>query len=222
MTDAERRRIEGLDSTQNYAANNAADFPAGSVQETQIEIIRTELALVEGFAANQAAGRGDAGSAFENKDTARENLHERMTPIADIAKVMEYEFDGIAPRFKMPRNRTDQDMLATARAWIVELVPFDADFQRYGLDRNFIADLTAAADAFENSMAAPETAVAERVAATAEIGAAIRRAMVAHRIVVAVMKVKYANNPGKLAAWLSASHIEKAPRRTPTPLPPMP
>ena len=220
MTDAERRRIEGLDSTQNYAANNAADFPAGSVQETQIAIIRAELALVDGFTADQAAGRGDAGSAFENKDTARENLHERMKPIADIAKVMEYEFDGIAERFKMPRNRTDQDMLATARAWIVELVPFDADFQRYGLDRNFIADLTAAADAFENSMAAPETAVAERVAATAEIGASIRRAMIAHRIVVAVMKVKYANNPGKLAAWLSASHIEKAPKRTPPPTPP--
>ena len=58
--------------------------------------------------------------------------------------------------------------------------------------------------------------------ATVVLGAVIRRAMIAHRIVVAVMKIKYANNPGKLAAWLSASHIEKAPRRTPTPPPPAP
>lgn len=220
MTDAERRRIEGLSNTVTFATDNAADFPGGSVQETQIAAITAELALVEAATVEQAASRGEAGSAFENKDTARENLHEKMTPIADIAKVMEYEFDGIADRFKMPRNRTDQDMLATARAWVQELPPFDADFQRYGLDRNFIADLAAAADAFENSMPATSTAVTERVAATADIGASIRRAMVAHRIVVAVMKIKYANNPGKLAAWLSASHIEKAPRRTPPPTPP--
>ena len=68
-------------------------------------------------------------------------------------------------------------------------------------------------------MPATTTAVSERAAATAELGANIRSAMISHRIVVAVMKIKYANNPGKLAAWLSASHIEKAPKRTPPPMP---
>ena len=28
------------------------------------------------------------------------------------------------------------------------------------------------------------------------------------------MKVKYANNPGKLAEWAAATHIERAPRRS--------
>lgn len=220
MTDAERRRIEGLSNTVTYADENAADFPAGSVQEKEITKIRTELTNTDQYAVGQVTGEGEAGSAFENKDTARENLHERMKPIADAAKVMEYEIDGIADMFRMPRNRTDQDMLNTARAWVTAAAPYDADFQRYGLDRNFIADLNAAADAFDNSMPATTAAVAERVAATADLGASIRRAMVSHRIVVAVMKIIYANNPGKLAAWLSASHIEKAPRRTPPPTPP--
>ena len=222
MTDAERRRIEGLGSTETYATENPADFPAGSVQETQIAVIRTELTLVDGFAVDQATGEGGAGAAYENKDTARENLHENMVPIADAAKVMEYEFDGIAEIFKMPRRRSDLDMLTTARAWVIAAAPYNADFQRYNLHKDFIADLTAAADAFDNSMAAPTTAITERVAATADIGASIRRAMIAHRIVVAVMKIKYANAPGKLAAWLSASHIEKAPRRTVQPSPPTP
>jgi len=218
MTDAERRRIEGLSNTVTYATDNPTDFPAGTVQAAQIAVITAELALVDGFTADQAAGRGEAGSAFENKDTARENLREHMAPIPEAARVMEYEFDGISQRFRMPRNRTDQDMLATARAWVTELVPFQADFERYGLDHHFIPDLEAAADAFENSMPATSTAVSGRAAATADIGASIRRAMIAHRIVVAVMKIKYANNPGKLAAWLSASHIEKAPKRTVPPI----
>ena len=147
MTDAERRRIEGLSNTVTYADENPADFPAGSVQQTEIDKIRTELTDIDQSAVGQAAGRGEAGSAFENKDTARENLREHMAPIPDAARVMEYEFDGIANRFRMPRNRTDLDMLNTARAWVTELVPYDADFQRYGLDRNFIADLNTAADA---------------------------------------------------------------------------
>lgn len=34
-----------------------------------------------------------------------------------------------------------------------------------------------------------------------------------------IVKNRYANNPGKLAAWISASHVEKAPS---TPTPPTP
>ena len=30
---------------------------------------------------------------------------------------------------------------------------------------------------------------------------------------------KYANDPGKLAAWLSADHVEKAPKKKETPTP---
>jgi hypothetical protein len=41
------------------------------------------------------------------------------------------------------------------------------------------------------------------------------------RKLTSLMKVKYANNPGKLAEWIAATHIERAPRRT-KPKPPGP
>ncbi len=42
--------------------------------------------------------------------------------------------------------------------------------------------------------------------------------MVAKRILDGVVQNKYNNDPGKLAAWISASHVEKAPKKkTPTP-----
>jgi hypothetical protein len=42
---------------------------------------------------------------------------------------------------------------------------------------------------------------------------------VAARILDGIVQNKYANNPGKLAAWLSASHVEKAPKKKDPPTP---
>ncbi len=42
--------------------------------------------------------------------------------------------------------------------------------------------------------------------------------MIKVRILDGIVRNAYANDPGKLAAWISASHVEKAPKKqTPTP-----
>ncbi len=52
----------------------------------------------------------------------------------------------------------------------------------------------------------------------ADTAANIRARLIAVRTIDANVQNKYANNPGKLAAWLSARHFEKAPKKsTPTP-----
>lgn len=84
---------------------------------------------------------------------------------------------------------------------------------------NVASALGDAANSFEATFSAPVTAVDNRVAATAEIGESIRRGMIALRICDAVMKNLYAANTGKLAAWLSASHVERDPKK---PTPPTP
>ncbi len=60
---------------------------------------------------------------------------------------------------------------------------------------------------------------AEHVAATADTAAKIREGMIIVRVLDGIVKNKYANDPGKLAAWISASHVEKAPKK---PVPPTP
>ena len=210
MTDAERVRKEAFIRTSKYKLDNDVDFPAGSIQAIQIAAIDAELAILNTQAVDQAVGEGAAGSAFESKDTARENLRAEMAPIAALARVMEHSFDGISEIFRMPRNRSDQDTLTTARAWFIASAPYEPNFIAYGMPSHFRDNLNIAADNFENSFPATVTATDERVAATAELGASIRRGMIALRTVKAIMKVKYANNVGKLAAWLSATHIEKS------------
>jgi hypothetical protein len=42
--------------------------------------------------------------------------------------------------------------------------------------------------------------------------------MVIVRVLDGIVRNRYANDPGKLAVWVSASHVEKAPaKKPPTP-----
>lgn len=212
MNDSERRRVEMFIRVRQFGTDNAADFPAGTIGAAQFAVIDGVLGETEQFAGEQAAGFGDARQLFVTKDTARENLRDDLYEIVRTARSMEYQIDGIAAKFRMPRSQSDQSLLAIARAFYAETEQYDADFQAYGLDIKFRLDLQTAIDAFENGLEPTGTAIDEQVAATANIGEAIRRGMVARRILEGVVKNKYRNNVGKLAAWLSASHIERNPK----------
>jgi hypothetical protein len=113
---------------------------------------------------------------------------------------------------------SDANMLAKGRAFHTESLPYNADFIAYGLPATFRAELNAAADAFEASFSNTASATAEHVAATADTSAKVREGMVIVRTLDGIVRNVYANDPGKLAAWLSASHVEKAPKKpAPTP-----
>ena len=211
MTDKERVRLEALIRIRQFGADNGADFPPDSVGAVQFDAIGTVVDELAQFAGEQAEGFGDARQTFATKSTARENLREEMYDIARTARSMQYEIDGIEEKFQMPVNRSDQNLLATARAFHTDTLEYNAQFQSYGLPATFRAELQTATDAFNDALNPVGTATDEQVAATARIGDAIRRGMIARRILEAVVKNKYRSNVGKLAAWLSASHIERAP-----------
>lgn len=212
MTASERRRLEAFIRIRQFGADNAADFPAGSIGATQFAEINDVIEEVEQFAGEQAAASGDAGQTFATKNTARENLREEIYDIVQTARAMQYQFDGIENKFRMPENRSDQNLLAVGRAFYDESLAYDADFQAYGLSNKFRLDLQTAIDAFEQSLNPTGSAIDSQVAGTAEIGDAIRRGMIARRILEGVVTNKYRANVGKLAAWLSASHIERPPK----------
>lgn len=223
MNDEERRRYEAFLRIIQFGIEAAADFPDGSIGKTQFDEIAAVVEILSLRAADKTTGLSAARFAFVAKDTTRENLREKISEIAGTARSMVYQFPGIDALFRMPRNHGDQQLLASARAFLVEATPRKADFVDYGLPATFIAELQAAIDAFEASLASPGEATDAHVAATAEVAAAVRRGMIARRILLGVVKNKYRSNVGKLAAWTSASHIEKAPeRRTDEPPPPNP
>lgn len=216
MNDDNRRRYEMQVRANKFGVDNAGDFSGiGSTKFNPLDALVGDL---ESTSAAQQSGFGEAAQQFEVKDTARENLRDVMSDISRTAKSMEYAFDGISNKFQFQRNMPDATMLAKARAWQTEAVPYEADFIAYGLHNKFILHLTTAADAFEASFSNTASATAEHVAATADEAAKVRAGMVIVRILDGIVKNRYANDPGKLAAWISASHVEKAPKKKePTP-----
>lgn len=218
MNDSDRRRYEMLVRVKQFGIDNAADFTG--IATAKFEEIGDKVDNTEVKSAAQQAGFGQAAQQFEVKDTARENLRDEMSAIARTARSMEYSFNGISEQFRFHRSLTDETLLARGRAFAAAAVARQADFIAYGLPATFIADLTAAADAFEVTFATAASATADQVAATAETAGFIREGLIAKRVLDGIVRNRYGDNPGKLAAWLSASHVEKAPKATPPATPP--
>jgi len=209
-----------IQRVNQFGLDNAADFPAASIGASQFAVVTARLGDADTKGAAQQAGFGDAAGKFDVKDTIRENLREDMSDIARTARSMDYQFDGMSSQFRLPRNATDQTLLAAARAFYTASEEHETDFIAFGLQPGFRDDLNTTADAFEASFGATATAIDAHVAATAEIAEAIRLGVQAVRVLDAVVRNKYAANTGKLAAWTSASHIEKDPKKPKLPSPP--
>ncbi|MEP6788869.1 MAG: hypothetical protein ABJB40_10590 [Acidobacteriota bacterium] len=217
MNDSDRRRYEMLVRVRQFGLDNTADFTG--IAAAKFTQVGTKVDEIEAKSSEQQAGFGESAQQFNVKDTAREDLREEMSVISRTAKSMEYEFDGISSKFFFQRNLNDVSMHAKAQAFYTESLTYNADFISYGLPSTFRSDLKSASDAFELSFSSTASAVADQVAATADTSAKIREGMVMVRILDGIVKNKYSADPGKLAAWLSASHVEKAPKKKDPPTP---
>lgn len=217
MNDNDRRRLEMFERVNKFGVDNAADFPNGTIANTLFKSLVTITAQVHADSGGQQSGFSEAAQQYEIKETAREDLRDAMSQITRTARSMEYAFDGIWNKFKWDRSMNDENLLAKARAFVIEATPYQADFVAYGMPATFITDLTALADALEASFTSAAGAVAEHVAATAAAAANVSAGMDIVRQLTGIVKNKYVNNPGLLAAWVSASHVEKPPKKKPEP-----
>jgi hypothetical protein len=189
--------------------DEAADFPAESVADAQFAEISAVVDLIEQLTAQFTASFGGARFGFSSKAAARERLRERISEIAALSRSMTFEIPGIELKFRVQNRLNDANLLALGNAFYQQSETYKDNFIRYGLNASFRDDLKTAIEAFDRSFGAPVTSVDGQVAATAQINEAVRRGMIARKILDGVVKIKYKNNVGKLRAWTSASHIEQ-------------
>ena len=217
MNDYDRVRYEMLIRVKQFSIDNAADMnPTATLKFTNIG---TYVDDIETDSAEQQSGFSEAAQQTAVKGTARENLRDRMADTRDTAQGMEPDFDGIYNKFRFERGLNDVSLLARARAFIIEAVPYKSDFANYGLSPDIAGELTLLADAFEATFATSASARAEHVEATASVADKISKGMIETRSVSPIVLNIYANNPGKQAAWRSASHVERPKATQPPPTP---
>jgi hypothetical protein len=214
MREREIHNFEMLKRVDDHGEADAASFPAASLGGQLFAAISAVVEELEEYAAAQSAGGGAARSSTQEKRKARESVRRKMSAISSTADSMESEFPGAAKRFRLPRNNGDQVLINSARAFLEAATPLKEDFLRRELPATFLEDLTAAIAAFETAVNNQNLNNERRVSATAAIREAVERGVKLVRKLDPIVRNKYRDDEAKLAAWESAKHVERAPKRT--------
>lgn len=225
MEDADRRRFEMLVRVRDFGASHTAAFPNNSRGAELLAALDKTVSELDAHAAAQTSGKSSAQTGTQSKAAARAALLEDLEAIRRTARAIALDNPSFANNFRLPRGRlNDQQLLATARSFATDAAPLKADFIHNELPADFLEDLNADIESFEQATNAQNRSTDAHVAATEAIDAAIERGLNTVRQLDAVVRNKFRDDAATLAAWTSASHVERAPKhkKTATPTPPPP
>ena len=215
MKDTERRRLEMFMRVREFGTAHAAQFPPTSFAGEQLAALDSAINALETHASAQSSGRSGARAGAAGKAAARDELLRDLEAISRTARSMALTTPGLDDRFRLPQNRSDQDVLAAARAAATDAPPLKAEFVRRGMPADFLEDLAADIEAMEQAISQKAQGTESHIAATAAIDAEVERGMTAVRQLDPVVRNTFASDPSTLAAWLSASHVARTPRPSP-------
>lgn len=171
----------------------------------------------------QSSSSSAAKTSTGAKKLARDNVRRKMTAISETARVMESTVPGSATTFRLPNTNADQSLLNAARAFVAAATPLKNEFISREMPASFLEDLTGAINSYESAVNSKNLSTEMRVTATAAIDAVIERGRELVRELDVIVGNKFRDDPATMAAWESASHVERSPRRKAgTPAPPMP
>lgn len=218
MTDAHQRRLDKLDGEDVFIVDNTADFPKDSPGEKITKQIRPMMQEARTLDARLTAELGERRAAQEAKDSWRDKLLNLLRDYATGGKGLAGEIPGITAILKVPDNRNDQNLISAATAFFGATAPHTALFETVDLTADDHNNLITFRDAFIAAANEWESAVEQHAEAVGALDALFREMMSLSRKRSAIVKLKYRNNAGKLAAWTVASHLDRAPKpKPPTP-----
>jgi hypothetical protein len=184
------------------------DFAPGGAARQQYAGLQADIAEVEQKDAAHGAGRSNAMQGTGTLNNAREAILADLFPIREAAKVM-----GVEDKFPYPPQSNDERLLQLIDIYATNALPMKTEFIAHELPSDFLEDLAADKAVFQAASAERMNAVGDHIAAREELSDALGRGVEKVRNLTSLVKVKYANNPGKLAEWMAASHIERPAKR---------
>ena len=221
MNDIEKRRLEMFVRVKNFGASVAGDFAPNSVGQRLFATVAGVVLEIEAQASLKVSGIGSARQGTITRGQARADLRDTLEAINRTARAMADVVPGLENKFRVPRDANDQQLLATARSFAADVVPFSAHFTDHELPVDFVGGLNSEIAAMEAAIDSQSNGVGDHIAARAALDDAITQGVDAVRKLGAIVKNKYGEQPAKLAEWTSVSHTERARRRT-SPVPPEP
>ena len=220
MKDDERRKRARLRRVREFGVEHAASFPQGSAGGEQFAVVAEVVEELDRHAAAQASGTGAARQGSALRAAARATLCAHLRAISRTARALAVDAPEVATMFRLGRIDVDKVLLSTAHAFLTLAEPLKADFIRHELPADFLAALQAAIESFERAVVSQNMALSAHVGARAAINVTLARGLKAVQRLDAVVRNKFHDDPATVAAWTSARHVERAPRRKETAPPP--
>jgi hypothetical protein len=209
MNDRAIRRYDMFGRVKTFGKDNVADFPAGSTGATRFGNLGQIITKLD------AAKAGQNQNGVTAKEVLLDAIRLDMQNIARTARAIAQDEPGFADKFRMPGNPSQAALLTGADAFLMELgkAGVAAKFIAHEMAANFVASFQADRDAVDTAQDEMESGNEKSVGNTAAIGALIADGMKEVTYIDAIAHNKYGAQPDKMAAWQTASHVERDPQR---------
>jgi hypothetical protein len=216
-----RLRFEMFERVDQWRITHPADLPPASHVADIFAVVTAAIAEIEGKAAAQVSESGSARATTTTKSFARTRLQDLVEEINRIARATSMTIPGVLDNFRMPSSDSDQALLATARAFLTNAGPLKSEFIKRGLAETFLTELEEAITDFYEKIGDRNSRHESQVAATADLEGPFDRGMTAVLELRLIMPSILKDDQPALAAWRSASHVERHTGRK-DPKPPSP
>lgn len=213
MENSIRRKLDKFERQKDFFNEYAADFPDGS---PGAEVAAINAAVIREIYEIAGDDLADDNISHQTTDDKGGLLGEMMSLLRNMnraANAFEEEIPGTNKMFRLPRNRSQKNLLASARTFLQDATPFKDAFFAYGLDADFLIVLQNYITQIEAAGRSGDSSEEERAFSTAGLTDAASRGMKNSRRADAIVRIKFADEPQKLAAWTIASHLERAPKK---------
>jgi hypothetical protein len=213
MNDKDVRSADMVLRVRDFGSEEATAFPPLTLGGQLFATVNAAAIELASHISKQISGVNAAKEGTSTKAGAREALHAAMDRIRRTARAMSQSIPGVDKKFRFAVNLTDQVLLGTAQAFVTAATPLRTEFISYAMPADFIEDLQALITDFERALSAQNVGKEHKVSARAAIEEVLARALAAVRQLDAIVRNVFHDQPAKLAAWESARHIERAPKK---------
>jgi hypothetical protein len=208
-----RNTLEMLIRVKNFQTTTG--LPVNALATGLFTQVAAAVTEMEDHGTDQEAGRGSAGGGTDDRQRLAGDLREKIRPVSRTAKSLKPDdFPGVAAQFRMPRGNSYQTLLATARAMLEHIGPVKAALIARGLPADFDEAIQAAIEALSAATDRKFGGLTVQVGGTSGLADAAKRGLGDVRELDPIMRNLLKTNPSLLAAWISASRVQRGPVRS--------
>jgi hypothetical protein len=190
-----------------------ADLPADSGGKIAADGLRDAYDIINQKGSAQAGFGGSAQAGTGQRTTARFNIREYRTRLAETANIVARKKPGFNSNFPPPSGETDDQLITNTHAVVAKAIEMKADFLLRGLTLAYLQSGTELIEAFETALNTTNEALSHRGAAVGSKKSAYAQADEFFDELDIYIRNQYRDQPDKLNAWRNASHVERAAKK---------